>query len=87
MSGDGGQSGEIARLRRMIEDQNFAIETLGRQLDEVLLTQRLAAVADVDRALFLPSALCHFLRDGIRWREHMQIVNRTNNEFTFTNGS
>jgi len=48
VSGDGGQSGEIARLRRMIEDQNFAIETLGRQLDEVLLTQRLAAVADVD---------------------------------------
>jgi dipeptidyl aminopeptidase/acylaminoacyl peptidase len=52
VSEDGGQSGEIARLRRMVEDQSFAIEALGRQLDEVLLTQRLAPVAEVDVVRF-----------------------------------
>ena len=52
MSGDVGQAGEVARLRRMVEDQAFAIDALGRQLDEVLLSQRLAAVAEVEAVRF-----------------------------------
>jgi dipeptidyl aminopeptidase/acylaminoacyl peptidase len=52
MSGDAGQAGEVARLRRMVEDQAFAIEGLGRQLDELLLSQRLAGVAEVEAVRF-----------------------------------
>ena len=48
MSGEAGLGGEVARLRRMVEDQAFAIEGLGRQLDELLLRQRLADVAEVE---------------------------------------
>ncbi len=36
----------------MVEDQAFAIEALGRQLEEVLLTQRLSAIAEVEVVRF-----------------------------------
>lgn len=52
MSEDGGQSGEIARLKRVVEDQGFVLEALGRQLDEMLLIQRLSPVAEVEVVMF-----------------------------------
>lgn len=48
MSGDAGQADEVARLRRVVEAQGFALEALGRDLDEVLLRGRLGGVAAVE---------------------------------------
>ncbi|HEU0164354.1 MAG TPA: alpha/beta fold hydrolase [Thermomicrobiales bacterium] len=39
---------EIARLRKQVRDQGFAIDTLQRQVDEVIFAQRLADIAHVD---------------------------------------
>ncbi len=52
MSEQAGQAAEIAQLRKLVEDQAFALEGLGRQLDELLLRQRLGDIAEVDLVRF-----------------------------------
>ena len=59
MSGDGGQAAEVARLRRMVEDQGFALQAMQRQRDELLLHQRLGADATVEVVRFTGPPRAH----------------------------
>jgi len=52
MSGDAEQASEVARLRRIVEEQGFALEALTRNLDESLLRDRLHGVARVEHVRF-----------------------------------
>jgi dipeptidyl aminopeptidase/acylaminoacyl peptidase len=57
-SGDG-QADELGRLRRMVEEQGFALQALSRQIDEVMFFQRLGAVAEIDLVKFTGPPLAH----------------------------